>query len=197
MSNSKLAAMQPLLTFIKTVYPISSEIEDYFADNCDFLKVKRGTFLLKPGEICNHYYFIVKGMLRAYNVHGNKEITTWFNAENELVTSIRSMSRQMPSMEYIQALEDTEMVTLDWQALNHLYEKYVEMNIVGRIIIQEYYAAAEERAYIGRIPNAEMRYRHFIESRRDLVNRVPLKFIASYLGMTEETLSRLRGKKVF
>jgi hypothetical protein len=69
------------------------------------------------------------------------------------------------------------------------------MNIAVRILLEEYYAASEERAYISRLPSAEKRYNHFNATRPELLNRIPLKYVASYLGMSEETLSRLRGKK--
>jgi hypothetical protein len=68
------------------------------------------------------------------------------------------------------------------------------MNVVGRKLLEEYYAASEERVYICRIPDARSRYQHFMETRQELVNRIPLKYIASYLGITLETLSRLRAK---
>jgi len=192
--TSEVAA--PLIEFLRNIYPLGEEIEKYMLANCSAVKLNRGDFLLKPGDICNHYYFIQKGMLRAFIRFGKKEITTWLNPENELVTSIRSMTQQQPSLEYIQALEDCRLIALPYDALQYLYQTYPAMNVLGRIVLQEYYAQAEERAFISRIPNAGMRYKHFIDSRQDLVNRVPLKYVASFLGMTEETLSRLRGKKI-
>ena len=69
------------------------------------------------------------------------------------------------------------------------------MNIVGRKLLEQYYSEAEERAYISRIPNAGKRYRHFLDTKASLANRIPLKYIASYLGMTIETLSRIRSAR--
>jgi CRP-like cAMP-binding protein len=195
MSRRKQVDISPLVQFLNSIHPLTSEVEDYIQANCHAIRVKRGEHLLKAGEICDKYYFVMKGLLRAYIIFGNKEITTWMNTENQLVTSIRSMSNQEPAKESIQAVEDAELVVIPYATLAYLYENSVEINVIGRVILQVYYADAEARAFISRIPNAEMRYQHFIESRPDLVNRAPLKYIASYLGMTEETLSRLRSKK--
>lgn len=195
MSRRKQADISPLLQFLNAIHPLTNDVESYIHEHCRFMKVRRGEYLLKSGEICDKYYFVMKGMLRAFIRFGNKEITTWMNTENQMVTSIRSMSSQQPALENIQVVEDSELVVIPYTSLDYLYAHSVEINFIGRVILQAYYADAEERAFISRIPNAEMRYRHFIQSRPDLVNRAPLKYIASYLGMTEETLSRLRSRK--
>lgn len=185
----------PLVDFIGQIYPLNAEIKDFIRTKTYSQKVAKGKFLLTPGEVCNHYYFIHKGILRSFLKFGKKEITVWINPENEITTAIRSMSNNTPANEYIQAIEDCELVSIPFEAMQELYEKFPEMNKVGRILLEEYYAASEERVYICRIPNAQARYQHFVESRPELANRIPLKYVASYLGMTLETLSRLRAKR--
>src|SRR6185295_14628152 len=111
------------------------------------------------------------------------------------VSSIRGLSLQEPSLENIQTIEECDLVVADTAALQYLYENFVEMNVVGRKLLEQYYKDAEERAFICRIPNASKRYRHFVETKGDMANRIPLKYIASYLGMTIETMSRIRSKK--
>jgi CRP-like cAMP-binding protein len=185
---------KPLVDYIGSMYPLKQEIISFINENTSLRKLPKGKFLLKAGEICKHYYYIHKGVLRSYLKFGKKEITIWINPENEITTSIRSMTSHKPSEEYIQALEDCELVAISMEALEKLYELFPEMNLVGRKLLEEYYAASEERVYICRIPDATSRYRHFIETRPELVNRIPLKHVASYLGITLETLSRLRAK---
>ncbi len=184
-----------LADFIRMVYPIGKKAEQYIIQNSFHQKISRGKYLLKAGEFCSHYYYIHKGVLRAFIKEGNKEITTWINPENEITTSIRSMSRSEPSLEYIQALENSDLYAISFESLQKMYTLFPEMNIVARMLLEEYYAASEERSYISRLPSAEKRYSHFNATRPELVNRIPLKYVASYLGMSEETLSRLRGKK--
>jgi CRP-like cAMP-binding protein len=195
LSNSDRHQSQPLIDYINNIFPLRDETADFIRQNTYAKKISKGKYLLKPGEVCEHYYYIHKGVLRSFIKYGNKEITIWINPENEITTSIRSMSNQRPSDEYIQALEDCELVAIPFAALQEFYDRFPEMNRMGRLLLEAYYADSEERVYICRIPNAQSRYQHFIESRPELVNRIPLKHVASYLGITLETLSRLRSKK--
>ncbi|MBA4167855.1 MAG: Crp/Fnr family transcriptional regulator [Chitinophagaceae bacterium] len=183
-----------LIHFINSIYPLKQDTIDFLKDNTVFMRISRGEYLLKPEQICSHYYYIQKGVLRSFLKYGSKEITIWINPEDEVTTAIRSMTRNEPSGEYIQAVEECELVALHFDAMQELYDRFPEMNRVGRMLLEQYYAASEERVYICRIPGAHLRYKHFVESRPELANRIPLKFIASYLGITLETLSRLRSK---
>ena len=186
----------PLVDFINKIYPLSEEIMEFMSSHTTFRKVSKGKFLLKPGEYCKDYYYIHKGILRSYIKYGEKEITIWINPEGEITTSIRSISGSRVSDEFIQVIENAEMVVIPFDSMRELYERFPEMNKVGRMLLEEYYAASEERVYIARLPSAEARYQHFINSRPELLNRIPLKYFASYLGITLETLSRLRAKKI-
>jgi CRP-like cAMP-binding protein len=185
----------PLATFVKHIHPISDKVISYINQHSFSQQVERGDYLLKAGEICGHIYFIRKGVIRGYIKEGSKEVTTWMTAENEMVTSIRGLSLQEPSLENIQAIEYCDLIVAPYEALQYLYEHHIEVNVVGRKLLEQYYRDAEERAFISRIPNAGKRYYHFLETKSNLANRIPLKYIASYLGMTIETLSRIRSKK--
>jgi CRP-like cAMP-binding protein len=185
----------PLATFVSHIYPVSEQVVSYINMHSFPKQTGRGEYLLKAGEICQHLYFIRKGAIRGYVKEGSKEITTWITAENEMVTSIRGLKSQQPSLDNIQAIEPCDLVMVRSESLQFLYEHYIEMNIVGRKLLEQYYSDAEERAFISRIPSAARRYHYFLETKSNLANRIPLKYIASYLGMTIETLSRIRSKK--
>jgi CRP-like cAMP-binding protein len=185
---------QPLIDYISQMYPLTEEMIAYINLHTFPKKVLKGKFLLKPGEICKEYYYIHKGVLRSFIKYGKKEITVWINPENEITTCIRSMSNSKPSDEYIQAIEHCELVVIPVDALQNMYTVFPELNLLGRKKLEQYYAESEERVYICRIPDARSRYEHFNHTRPELVNRIPLKYVASYLGMTLETLSRLRAK---
>jgi CRP-like cAMP-binding protein len=190
-----LSPQWPLIDFINKIYPLNDEIMEFMSSRTTFKKVSKGKFLLKPGEYCKDYYYIHKGILRSYIKYGEKEITIWINPEGEITTSIRSIAGSRVSDEYIQVIENAEMVIIPFDAMRELYDTFPEMNRVGRMLLEECYAASEERVFIARLPNAQARYQHFINSRPELLNRIPLKYVASYLGITLETLSRLRAKK--
>ncbi len=192
--NNNYNKVKTLIDFVQQIYPISKAAANYIAESCFVQKTQRGKYLLKPGEYCQNYYYISKGLIRAYIKFGGKEVTTWINREGAITTSIRSMSQREPSREYIQTLDDCEFIVIPYEALENMYKKFPEMNIVGRTVLSAYYGDAEERAFISRIPNAEKRYHFFLEYNAEVATRVASKYIASYLGMTEETLSRIRRK---
>jgi CRP-like cAMP-binding protein len=188
------AAIASLLTVLNQLYPLSSEAQQYLRDHVTSCTVAKRKLLLKEGMVCEHIYFIVKGALRGFTREGQKDITTWITVENEMVSSILSLDERVKSIENIQALEKCELLALTLADLEVMYEQFPETNVLARKILQRYYADAEQRAFIARLTKAENKYRHFLKRHGALSNRIPLKYIASYLGVTLETLSRIRKK---
>lgn len=184
----------PFTNFIKSIYPVSPEAQAFMNHKAYPSQLTKGELLVTAGTTCSSIYLIRKGILRSFVKEGIKEITTWISREQELATSITSFGLQQPARENIQALEDCELSALNLEDLQYLYDHFPEANVVGRKILEKYYRDAEERAFIARLMEATTKYKHFIATKSDLLNRVPLKFIASYLGMTLETLSRIRSK---
>jgi CRP-like cAMP-binding protein len=184
----------PVSIFLNSIHPLHKDAIEMIDRETFPVSIQKGKFLMKPGNTGELVYLVLKGVIRAYIKEDGKEITTWINEENEIVGSIRGLGLYIPSDEYLQAIEDTQLIAIPYRMVEHLYDTYPEANIIGRKILEESYRDAEERAYICRIPSAEKKYKRFIETRPRLINRVSLKYIASYLGMTNETLSRVRGR---
>ncbi len=184
----------PLLNTLGYLHPVSSGVETFLQEHVTRCSVRKRKLILKEGAICDQIYFVVKGAVRGFIREGQKDITTWIVVENELVTSIFSLNNPAPSSEHIQALENCELLALSYDRLNELYDLYPEFNLIARKLLQLYYGDAEKRAFIARLTKAENKYRHFLMMHPPLANRIPLKYIASYLGMTLETLSRVRKK---
>jgi CRP-like cAMP-binding protein len=183
-----------LLVLLNYFYPLSKEIEIFLKEHAKPCSFRRGKLILKAGDICGQIYFIKKGAVRGFIKEGKKDITTWITAENELVTSISSLESDDPSIENMQAIEACEMFSLSFADLQDLYARFPEFNIVIRKLLQQYYRDAERRAFIARLTNAENKYKYFLTRYSHLANRIPLKYIASFLGITLETLSRVRKK---
>jgi CRP-like cAMP-binding protein len=194
MKHPEPAALASLLSVLNQLYPLSPEAQHYLRDHVTPCTVAKRKLLLKEGTYCEHIYFIVKGALRGFTREGQKDITTWIVIENELVSSILGMDKRVRTLENIQALEKCELLSLTYLELEQLYERFPECNILARKILQHYYADAERRAFIARLTKAENKYRHFLVRHGALSNRIPLKYIASYLGVTLETLSRIRKR---
>lgn len=184
----------PLSVMFNAIHPVSREAIACIDEQTYPIQVARGKFLVKPDNSVPHLYLIMKGVIRAFIKEDGKEITTWINEENEIVTSIRNLGLNIPSPEYLQAIENSSLIAMPYSLVEYLYEHFPESNVVGRKILEDNYRGAEERAYICRIASAEKKYQHLMKTRPGLVNRISLKYIASYLNMTIETLSRVRSR---
>lgn len=193
LSNNSLSE-SPFIAFAKEIHPISDEARNYINQKTFAVRVRKNELVVAAGNTCTSLFLVRKGILRSFVKEGIKEITTWIASEQELVTCITSFGLQRPARENIQAIEDCELFGLNYEDLEYLYAHFPEMNIVGRKVLEKYYRDAEERAFIARLTEATSKYKHFVATKHELLTRVPLKFIASYLGVTLETLSRIRSK---
>jgi len=183
-----------MIYFFNTIYPIPEAAVEYVMANSSYIKVKKGHYIRQPEEGEEMIYFVVSGLLRGFLQHEEVEITTWINEEHTMIGSIRNIGLEASSGEYIQALEDTLLISLKRSCLDEMYDQYLEINVIGRKMLEVYYRDAEERAYLSRLPSAEKRYSRLVETRESLSGRVGLKYLASYLGMKKETLCRIRAK---
>ncbi|HYM95529.1 MAG TPA: Crp/Fnr family transcriptional regulator [Chitinophagaceae bacterium] len=187
-------AASALIACLNYFYPLNAGIEEFLKKHTYPVFFSKGKLLLKAGQVCEHVYFIQYGAVRGFIKEGKKDITTWITAENELVTSISSLDNVDTALENMQATEDCYLLALNYADIRILYTKFPEFNIVSRKLLQQYYRDAEGRAYIARLRNAENKYKYFLKNHSRLANRIPLKYIASFLGVTLETLSRVRKK---
>lgn len=186
----------PMVALFNSIHPLSKEAIDYLDLKSFPLSVNKGKYLLKANHANNHLYLVTKGVVRGFMIEENKEITTWINAENEIVGSIRNLGiPSVVSEENIQVIENAQLIGIEYSCVEYMYENFYESNIIARIILEESYRDAEERAFISRIPSAEKKYKRFMQTKPDLIDRISLKYIASFLGITQETLSRIRTRE--
>ncbi len=184
----------PVVPFFNSVSPISKGAIETFDKHTFPVFLEKKKLLLKPGVIADHFYFILKGVIHGYIKEEGKQITTWIEEENEIVGSIRTLGTTKPCEEYLQALEDCELIAIPIIVTEEVFDKYPETNVVARRLWEHNYRSAEARAYLGRIPSAEKKYKQLMNTHPNLINRVSLKYLASYLGMTVETLCRIRAR---
>ncbi|MCZ4244022.1 Crp/Fnr family transcriptional regulator [Pedobacter punctiformis] len=184
----------PLISIFKRYHELNEEIEKRINLYTFPINYKKNKFLISPLDRNEYLFLIIKGVVRGFIRDGKTEITTWIAKEDEVVGTIRNLWLGNESLEYLQALEDVELIAIPHSLSDDLYENFAEANIVGRKMMELYYRAAEERAYLCRISSAEKRYRRFLISYPGLINRVSLKYIASFLAIRLETLSRVRAK---
>ncbi|MBX3252667.1 MAG: Crp/Fnr family transcriptional regulator [Chitinophagaceae bacterium] len=186
--------MQQLLAHLKTFYQLSAEAELVLKDCFEEIILAKNEFLVKEGKVCRHLYFLQQGALRGfYNLDG-KEITHWFGFENDFVTSFHSFTTQQPSVENIQLMEGCILWAISKDTLTGLFNRYHEIERLVRIAYEKYYIRLEERYVNAHFKTAGERYESLLLHTPHIVERVPLGFISSYLGISQETLSRVRGR---
>lgn len=151
--------------------------------------------LLQPGQVAQRIYFVEQGLLRGYSLHARQETSSWFMAEGDFVISVVSFFTQQPSTEYLELLEPAVLYSISHAQLQGLYQQFPEFNLVGRVLTERYYVLSEQRAYQLRTLSAAERYAQLVQEFPKLTQRIPLKLLASYLGIAPETLSRLRAKR--
>lgn len=186
--------MNGLLDLFQKIYPLPGEFSTDLHSYAVEKEFPRKTLLLKEGKICNEVYFIVKGLARAFYFKNDTDVTSSVMRENDLILSVNSFFRLQPSKEYIELLENSILISLNRDRLLSLYQKYPQFNYVTRVIMEHYYMLSEERAYAMRMNTARERYEQLQQHDPKIFQRVPLKHIASYLGMKAETLSRIRAR---
>lgn len=186
--------MNPLITQFKTYGNISSEIESDFNIRVKLFQKRKGDFFLKQGQINSSLFVIEQGLIRVFFKKEDKEVNTWFGMENELIGSILPLYFNQPSFEYIQFLEDSIIYSISSDDLNDMYKTYPELNLIGRKIAEKLCEILEERIIALHTESAEQRYKALIHKSPEIVQRINLGHIASYLGITQETLSRIRSR---
>lgn len=158
--------------------------------------IKKGDFLLKTGKRCDNLSFVQTGFLRMFISTDEREITQWISTKGYFSTDLSSFVFETPSRLSIQALTDTEVYSIskvDYKKIGELVPKWHELE---KLFIVRCFITLEERIFSHLSMSAEERYDYFFENNRELFNQVPLQYIASMLGMTPETFSRIRKRQI-
>lgn len=172
---------------------LSPKIQDSLSSKTKIRNLKKKELLLEPNKMIHSIFYVNRGLLRGFFYQKRKDITTWFSLEGEIATSISSLITGKASLEGIEALEDCELGEIPYDDLNKMYENYPEFNKLGRMLMEFYYIELEERAVHFQFKTAIERYAYFLSKYSHAFHRIPLTHIASYLGITKETLSRIRN----
>jgi len=184
---------QNLFSVFSAIHPLSKELKSTIVKNSHIAQVKKKTVLLSAGESSNAIYFIVSGAARVYYLDKDgKQTNTWFLFENELLISVYGFFTGQPSFEYIETMEDTTLVVVKKEKLDEIYRKFMEFNLIGRKLTEYYYIRNELQTNELRMLSAKERYENLLKRNPQLFQRVSLGHIASYLGISQETLSRIR-----
>jgi CRP-like cAMP-binding protein len=186
--------LSPVIDYFNSITPLPTELVDDIIKYAVIKEYKKNEFILKAGKISNHTSWIVKGLTRSYYIKDIEDITTKFLWDGAPITSVYSYYSRKPGNENIVALEDTTLASLHYDHMQYLYKTYPAFNVIGRVITEQYLYMLEIEVYNLRKQKAEDRYQFIVKHFPHLLQRVPLKYLATYLGINLETLSRIRGK---
>jgi CRP-like cAMP-binding protein len=187
--------MTSVLHYLQSIHPLPENLIAYLQQIIRKKELSRKEYLLKEGQVCRNIHFIEKGLLRAYYVKDGGEVSSWFMQEKDVCMGVESYYRQQPSQEYIQALEDSVVYSITYEELQRIYRNFPVFNYTGRVLTERYYMLSEQRSKSMRMQRSHERYDWLMERYPELMQRVPAKYIASYLGITEVTLSVVRGRR--
>jgi CRP-like cAMP-binding protein len=156
------------------------------------MKFAKNEMILKEGDVCTNIYWVVKGLVRQFYYKNDKELTEYMATENSIVMCIESLFHEVPTYLQIKALEPTILIAMPKADLEAVAMKSVNIQILYRKILEESLILSQHHADMLRFESAQDRYMKLVKNQPQLVLRAPLVYIASYLQMTPETLSRVR-----
>ncbi len=156
---------------------------------------KKGELLAKEGQFSDELYYVAEGGARAYYLHDGKTVTDWFAFENDFISSIVSFFLDVPGQHQIEMLEDTTMLVLKRNDVDLLCNKHHDFERLGRLSVTKTMMQLQQRIVSIQFKSSKERYESLLEKYPKIELRAPLGDIASYLGITQETLSRIRNPK--
>ncbi|WP_158838130.1 Crp/Fnr family transcriptional regulator [Polaribacter sp. L3A8] len=186
--------MNEIRKFIDNISPMTNSDWEFFSSKLQEVKLKKNTPILKIGKTENYLSFITKGIIRLYIPREESDLTFGFLFDNEFVTAYDSFLTQNPSEYQIETLTETTLWKISNKDLQEVYEKTNNGNIIGRKMAENMFLLKSKRELALLSKTAEERYLDLFSERPKLLQQIPLKYIASYIGVTPQALSRIRKR---
>lgn len=179
--------------FQQTFHQFSDDVITLFAEAFIPKSFKKGAYFLNEGNRCNQLAFISRGAMMCYYHKDGKRFIDEFSLDHEFITDYSSFLTQSPSNKNIQCLENCMVYLISFDSLNRLYQtNSAEFERLGRVMAEQLFLQWHEKSKSLLMDNATERYTKLIQNRPELPQRVPQYLIAEYLGITPESLSRIR-----
>lgn len=185
--------LNKFLNYLSDISPVSEEAMEGVKNLSSAVHIKKNNNLQSIGQTCRTIYFVVEGIARINYFKEDKDVTEYFAFENDMIIRAESLFTGRPSHKAIQAISDTTFIAIPATPLFGLFEKYHEVERLFRKIVERSYVDTINRLESLQFHTAEERYRDLIKKSPAVVREIPLKYIASYLGITQVSLSRIRA----
>jgi CRP-like cAMP-binding protein len=184
----------PLYEFIKRIVPATEQEWKAHRDSLTRRFLKKGEYLIREGQVCNHVSFINKGSFRVYKEHNGQEFTKKFFFEHEYATAYESFLTRRPSELDMKALEDCDLIELSYDKTQLLYSNYPIWEKYGRLLAENLFLILCDRTHSLLYNSPEENYLKLMTQQPQIIERIPQQYIASYLGIQPESLSRIRKR---
>jgi CRP-like cAMP-binding protein len=186
--------MNEIRKFIDNISPMNDSDWEFFSSKLQKVELEKNTTILEIGKTENYLSFISKGIIRLYIAREESDLTFGFLFDNEFVTAYDSFLTQSPSEYQIETLTETILWKISNNDLQEVYEKTKNGNIIGRKMAEKMFLIKSKRELSLLNKTAEERYLDLFSDRPKLLQQIPLKYIASYIGITPQALSRIRKR---
>lgn len=187
--------MFSLINFLTNISPLSDDAIADITARVKVIDLPRQRTVLRAGAVCHYLYFVNSGLLRLFYYRNGKDITDYFATEQSFIGGIDSFFSRVPSRKQIETLEASQLLALSFTDMNLLLDRHHDFERVARLLSVQAFLSMQERLYALQFHPAKQRYDDLVTANPTLLQRVPLGFIASFLGVTQVTLSRIRGQR--
>ena len=188
--------MKNLLHYIHTLTEFSEESWHTLLPALSTVEVKKGAYLLKDGEVCNSLFYIDNGCCRSFYLKDGVEKNTAFFLENDIATNIVSFGNGQPSTYFIKACEPLTTIVFDKVKLMEASKQSPEIETLGRKCIRQFAIKQEEQSNLFKLYTAQERYEYIERTYPQMLQRISLTQLSSYLGVARETISRIRKRRI-
>ncbi len=190
-----LETTENAVALISTMYaPLPLECQHELSQQSKILTVAKGGTLVKEGQYADKTFFILKGCARAFYLKDGKDISDWFAFQYDFICAINSFFLNIPSPHFIEVLEDTVLLEISRTVVEHLSERYHGFERLSKTVAVKTMLQQQERIASMQFHSAEQKYENLLAIHPNIIQSVPLTHIASYIGITLETLSRIRTR---
>ncbi|SFS75593.1 Crp/Fnr family transcriptional regulator [Lutibacter maritimus] len=183
-----------IVKLISRFLTLNDEESKAFMECIPIKNFKKGELLLKEGQVSRDSYFVIEGCVRKYYIIDGEERTTEFYVEDESIASLQSYKNKTPANHYFECVEDCRLAVLNFEKEQELFRRVPKYESLCRMTMENDFGDQQETLSQFITSNPEKRYKTLLESRPDLIQRVPQYYLASYLGVKPESLSRIRKR---
>jgi CRP-like cAMP-binding protein len=186
--------MERLFQYLHSYYPLSWELKYRLTQILKFKKFRKRAFILEEGQICEKIYFIERGLLRCFHLKAGNQVSNWFMKEGDVAIAVESFFGRVPSYQFIQALEETDVYYITYSELQAICREFNEFYIHRCLIVEKYYMLSEQRHFAIQCQSATEKYKYLVDHSPDLLRRVASKYIASFVGLSEVHFSAIKSQ---